>query len=96
MNKNERIKEIREWLTFVFTIITFVAAPIGLMVLKNQRLEIESAADAKYETKADAATFEAATNSKLDKISDAAEATRQDVAAIKAQVAIITERKKNP
>lgn len=90
--KTDSIKEWREWATFIFTVLTLVAAPLGLIVLKNQRLEIEASADAKFQTKSDASVYQSLTNAKLDKITDAAESTRQDIAVIKSQLSNLNNR----
>ena len=92
--KGEKIKEFREWATFILTALTLVAIPMGAMVLKNQRLEIEANADSKYQTKADAAAFQSVTNAKLDKLADNSDSTRQDIASIRATLSSINERKK--
>lgn len=86
------LKELREWGNFGLTLLIAVMIPMGAIVLKNQRLEIQSDADRKYQTKEDANAFQTATNTKLDKITDAAEATRTDLATIKAQLANMNER----
>lgn len=38
---SEKTREIREWLTFGISALTLIAIPVGLLILRNQRLEIE-------------------------------------------------------
>lgn len=37
---NERIREVRDWINLVLTFLTVLIVPIGLLILKDQRLEI--------------------------------------------------------
>lgn len=36
-----KLRDLREWGTFLISLVTLVAIPIGLIILRNQRLEIE-------------------------------------------------------
>lgn len=38
---SERAKEIRDWVTFVVSVLTLVLIPFGYLVLDRQRLQIE-------------------------------------------------------
>lgn len=51
MLPTEKYRELREWGTFWLSFATAVAIPIGLLILKNQRLEIESAVAERYVSK---------------------------------------------
>lgn len=55
MNDNDkvRLKEVREWGTFMLSLLTVVAIPIGLVVLRNQRLEIEREVTDKFLTRSE-------------------------------------------
>lgn len=46
----EKIKEVREWATFMLSAVTVVAIPVGLLILRNQRLEILNDVAGKYVT----------------------------------------------
>lgn len=37
---SERTREIREWLTFGLSLLTLIGIPCGMLVLRNNRLEI--------------------------------------------------------
>lgn len=37
---SERTREIREWMTFGLSLLTLIGIPCGLLVLRNNRLEI--------------------------------------------------------
>lgn len=47
----ERTREIRDWINFALTILTVLIVPIGLLVLRNQRLEIREEMRQDYVTK---------------------------------------------
>ena len=47
---SDKMKEIREWATFVLSAVTVVAIPIGILILRNQRLEIQVDEAKKYVT----------------------------------------------
>lgn len=44
---SDKTKEIREWATLILSAVTVIAIPLGLLILKNQRLEIMSAVETK-------------------------------------------------
>jgi len=48
---SERTKEIREWITFIGTILTVVLVPIGIIVLDRNKLQIERDAAEKFVAK---------------------------------------------
>lgn len=93
---SERIKEIREWGNFVLTAVVAVGFPICILVLHNQRLEIEKAADQKYVDVDRFSRFETATNNKLDRIADSMEGVQRDVAAIQGRLAINNLKNSRP
>lgn len=39
---SEQIKNVREWLTFSLSLLTVLIVPVGVLVMRNQRLEIAS------------------------------------------------------
>jgi hypothetical protein len=84
---NERVKEIREWATFALTALTVAVVPLGLLIMSNQKLEIQKEADSKYQTRMDAHDFQETTNNKLDKLADGMAAVQTDVASIKGHLA---------
>lgn len=47
----DRIKEWREWSTFILSFITVIAIPLGVLILNNQRLEIEREVAQSYITR---------------------------------------------
>lgn len=53
----EKMKEVREWLTFGLSLITVILIPTGYLILANQRLEIERDAADRF---VDKASFNAA------------------------------------
>jgi hypothetical protein len=85
------IKEIREWGNFALTLFLAICLPIGGLLLRNQKLELQNDSDAKYQTKAAAKDFQTETNNKLDKLADGIVTVREDLSAIKGQLA-----RKNP
>src|SRR6266566_6507630 len=50
---NEKLHEIREWSTFVLSFLTVVAIPVGLLILSNQRMQIEREVGEKFVSKTD-------------------------------------------
>lgn len=44
----ERLKEAREWIQFGLAILTVLIIPAGLLILKNQRLEIAAEMQRNY------------------------------------------------
>lgn len=50
VNERQRsqLREMREWGTFGLSLVTLIAIPIGLIVLHNQRLEIEAKIGREY------------------------------------------------
>lgn len=47
---SERTKELREWISFVLTIVTVLIIPTGLLVLRNQKLELKDEIRQEYVT----------------------------------------------
>lgn len=45
---SEKLKEVREWLTFALSAATVIAIPVGFIILENQRLQIEKNASERY------------------------------------------------
>ncbi len=79
----DKIREFREWATFGFTILTVLLFPIGALIMKNQKLEIEADADARYVSKPVFEASSISTNSKLDSIENKLSRVQQDIATIK-------------
>lgn len=50
---SERLKEVREWGNFIITILVGIAIPVGIMVLKNEKLEIQADVREKFVAKSD-------------------------------------------
>lgn len=47
----ERLREVREWGTFILTLLTVALIPICLLALKNQRLETLQTVSERYVSK---------------------------------------------
>lgn len=77
MNK---FKELREWLNLALTIVGGILIYVANMKLDNQRLTINAETAEKYQTKAEAQSFQAMTNAKLDSISADLQTIRVDLA----------------
>lgn len=48
----DKLKELREWGTFWLSLLTVICIPVGILILRNQRLEIERGVSDIYVTKA--------------------------------------------
>ncbi len=46
-----KLHDAREWATFILSFITVIAIPVGLLVLNNQRMEIEKEISDKFLSK---------------------------------------------
>lgn len=65
--KRPKHAEIREWITFVASIVAPVMIAWGSVYIKNQRLEIKAEADKEYVGKLDYATDKASIKSEQSK-----------------------------
>lgn len=71
----EKLREARDWLNLGFTIISVMVVPVGLLVLRNQKLEIQQDMAQKYvpldlykEARAADTANAAAMNAKIDRL----------------------------
>jgi hypothetical protein len=55
----ERLREVREWVQFALALVTVLIIPAGLLVLRNQRLEIREEMRQAYVS---AAVFQSSVN----------------------------------
>lgn len=49
---SEKMKEARDWINLIMTALTLVAIPVGILILNNQKYQIQLDAQERYVTKA--------------------------------------------
>lgn len=80
---SEKLREAREWLTFAASLLTVIGIPVGLLVLRNQKLETLEQVRHEYVTKE---SFEANKSAQASELNSLKTTEASEIISLKAEL----------